>query len=86
MAKSPEEWAAYRRERKAASIPIYFQSEDEKHAFQQLAREAGYSTFNAWAVQTLVSAGSGQFYPPGYVEQLQTENEKLRKWLDQKNA
>lgn len=86
MARSPSELAAYRREKKAASIPIYFQSEEEKRSFQKLARDAGFTTFTAWAVQTLLTTGSGQLYPPGYVEQLQAEAEKLRGWLDQKNA
>jgi hypothetical protein len=78
--------SAYLKARKTASHQLYFRTLAQKEEFQKLADDAGYSNFNQYLLDLMNRALSGNVYPPGYVDGLVADVEKLRGWVVQKDA
>lgn len=75
----------YMRDRRRASLTVYFSDESEKARFEGIATAQGYARFSAWVVQMLYNASSGSLHPAEYVAGLEREVAKYRSWLEQKD-
>ena len=60
-----------------------FPSAEEKAHLQGLAAVEGFGhDFNGWLLLKLHGSLSGNVYPAGYVEGIQTDLERVRGWLE----
>lgn len=66
-------------------MPVYFRDAATKSNAQAKAASMGYSGCSAWILQMIEVATSGQVYPSEYVEDLRSELERLRRWVEQKD-
>lgn len=72
----------YQKQRRALLHDLYFPSPQEKARLQALAGEEGFPNFNAWILLKLYAGLEGNTYPPGYVESLEADLERVRGWLE----
>ena len=75
--------AEYQKERRRLLHDRYFPSAMEKARLQGLAAVEGFGhDFNGWLLLKLYGSLSGNVYPAGYVEGIQTDLERVRGWLE----
>ena len=73
----PRKRTAYMRVRRKRSMTLAFRSPDEKARYEDLAQRASGMSLNAFVLELLAQATSGNVYPTGYVEDLKARLDKL---------
>lgn len=63
-------------------VCVYFSTDEQKARFEKLADKAGYNSFSKWIVQQLEDGTRRTTVDPQYLEQLEQEVKRLRKWFE----
>lgn len=76
---------AYVRQRHKGCIQLYFGSEEEKNALQELAHSHGFRNFSEWCRQMIYTGKNGSAVSGEYVAALKADVERYMTWVEQKD-